>query len=101
MQTWRGEEARQVILITSVQSATDEADDSIMVVDQNKENILKAITRCLEQPLCHMLQEWLNVYSESTERINEIMDLKRMMLDHNEDNETPRVPHDIKTYLSG
>lgn len=101
MQSWCGEEERQVIHIKSVQGATDEADDSIMVVEQNKENILKAITMCLEQPLCHMLQEWLNVYSESAEKINEILDLKRMMLGHNENNETPRVPYDIKKYLSG
>lgn len=90
-----------MILITPVQGATDEADDSIIVVDQNKENILKAITICLEKPLCHILQELLNVYSESTERINEIMDLKRMMLGHKGENETPRLPQDIKKYLFG
>lgn len=101
LETRHGESACHVIFIKSVRDAADEADGSIKVDDQNKEIILNAITSCLEQPLCDKLQEWSTVYAEYTERYNEIIDLKKMMLDHNEATETPTIPYDIDKYLSG
>lgn len=89
------------IFIKSGLDATDKEDDSFIIVDQNKDEILKAITSCLEQPLCHTLQELSDLHSECTEKMNEIIALKKMMLDHNEDTMTPTVPDDIKKYLTG
>lgn len=87
------------IFIKTDLDATDNEDDSIIIVDQNKGDILKAITSCLEQPLCHILQELSDLHSECTEKMNEIMALKKMMLNHIEDTMTPTVPIDIKRYL--
>lgn len=101
LETRPGERACHSILIKPVLDASDKKDDSIIIVNQNKDNILKAITSCLEQPLCCILQELSDFYSECTERSNEIMALKKMMLAHNEHNETPTVPDNIKKYLSG
>lgn len=39
----------------------DKADDSIIIVEKNKEQIKEIITSCLEEPLHLMLQEWLEV----------------------------------------
>lgn len=39
----------------------DKADDSIIIVEKNKEQIKETITACLEEPLHLMLQEWLEV----------------------------------------
>lgn len=39
----------------------DKADDSIIIVAKNKEQIKETITSCLEEPLHLMLQEWLGV----------------------------------------
>lgn len=88
------------IFIKTDLDATDKKDDSIIIVDQNKGEILKAITSCLEQPLCHILQELSDLHSEYTEKMNEIMALKKMMLNHIEDTMTPTVPIDIKRYLT-
>lgn len=101
MQTRHRESSCHLILIKSALDATDIEDDSIITVDQNKDTILKAITSCLEQPLCHILQELSDFYSECTEKTNEIMALKMMMLDHIEDTKTPTVPDDIKKCLTG
>lgn len=89
------------IFIKSGLDATDKEDDSIIIVDQNKDEILKAITSCLEQPLCHILQELSDLHSDCTEKMNQIMALKKMMLDHTEDTMTPTVPDNIKKYLTG
>lgn len=88
------------IFIKTDLDATDKEDDSIIIVDQNKGEILNTITSCLEQPLCHILQELSDLHSESTEKMNEIMALKKMMLNHIEDTMTPTVPDDIKRYLT-
>lgn len=37
----------------------DKTDDSIIIVERNKEQIKEKITSCLEEPLHIMLQEWL------------------------------------------
>lgn len=101
MQIRPRESACHLILIKSALDATDKEDGSFIIVDQNKDNILKAITSCLEQPLCHILQELSDFNSECTEIANAINALKKAMLDHNEDTKTPKVPDDIKKYLSG
>lgn len=87
------------IFIKTDLDATDKEDDSIIIVDQNKGEILKAITSCLEQPLCHILQELSDLHSECTEKMK-IMALKKMILNHIEDTMTPTVPIDIKIYLT-
>lgn len=99
MQTRPRESVCHPIFIKTDLDATDKEDDSIIIVDQNKGDILKAITSCLEQPLCHILQELSDLHSECTEKMNEIMALKKMMLNHIEDTMTPTVPIDIKRYL--
>lgn len=101
MQTRPQESVCHPIFIKSGLDATDKEDDSFIIVDQNKDEILKAITSCLEQPLCHTLQELSDLHSECTEKMNEIIALKKMMLDHTEDIMTPTVPDDIKKYLTG
>lgn len=101
LETLPRESACHLILIKSALDATDKEDDSILIVDHNKDNILKAITSCLEQPLCHILQELSDFHSECTEKTNEIMTLKKIMLDHIEVNKTPTVPYDIKKFQSG
>lgn len=87
------------IFIKTDLDAKDKEDDSIIIVDQNKGEILKAITSCLEQPLCHILQELSDLHSECTEKMK-IMALEKMMLNHIEDTMTPTVPIDIKRYLT-
>lgn len=99
MQTRPRESVCHPIFIKTDLDATDKEDDSIIIVDQNKGEILKAITSCLEQPLCHILQELSDLHSECTEKMK-IMALKKMMLNHIEDTMTPTVPIDIKRYLT-
>lgn len=101
LQTRSAKSACHLIFIKSSLDATDKEDDSIIFVDQNKKNILKAITLCLEKPLYHMLQELSDCHSECTERSSEIMALKKMMLEHNEETGTPTIPDNVKKCLSG
>lgn len=91
------ESAYHGIVIKSVLDATDNKDGSIRVVDQNKENILNAITSYLEKPLSHMLQKWTNIY---TDRVDEIMAFKKTILDHNKDTETSNVADNKEKCLS-
>lgn len=91
------ESAYHGIVIKSVLDATDNKDGSIRVVDQNKENILDAITSYLEKPLSHMLQKWTNIY---TDRVDEIMAFKKTILDHNKDTETSNVADNKEKCLS-
>lgn len=101
LETRPRESACHLILINSALDATDKEDNSIIIVDQNKDKILEAITSCLEQPLCHILQELSDFYSKCTERANEVMALKKTLLDNSENTKTPTVPDDIKKCLSG
>lgn len=104
-----------------IKSATDcdELDteiDSIIIVNQNKENIQEIITTCLEEPLHQMLQRWAeSLKTESSTRlasrlIAEIEDIrKQMMFDNRKDTTVGSiekrigtkciVPEDVKNYL--
>lgn len=42
----------------SVCDETDEITDSLIFVDMNKEDNIRAITSCLEKPFYQMLQNW-------------------------------------------
>lgn len=89
-----------MILVKPVQDVADKADDSIIVVDRNKENILEALTLCLEQPLCKMLQEWLRLYSEDSVILGEVEALLKTRLNQHNATDTPEVPDNIQAYLS-
>lgn len=89
-----------MILVKSALDVADKADDFIIVVDRNKETILEAITSCLEQPLCEMLQEWLHLYSEDSVILGEVEALLKTRLNHNSAIDPPKVPDDLKIYLS-
>lgn len=89
-----------MILVKPVQDVADNADDSIIVVDRNKVNILEALTSCLEQPLCNMLQEWLHLYSEDSVILGEVEALYKTRLNANKAIDPPKVPDDLKIYLS-
>lgn len=88
-----------MILVKPVQDVADNADDSIMVVDRKKENILEALTLCLEQPLCNMLQEWLHLYSEDSVILGEVEALYKTRLKPNNAIDPPKVPDDLKIHL--
>lgn len=95
------EGACNLILIKSHKDETDEVDDFIINVCRNKTNILEAIISCLEQPLCKMLQEWLNLYSEESDIRSDINALCKMRLNHDDETDISEIPEDLKKYLSG
>lgn len=95
------EGASNLIFIKSHKDETDEADDFIINVDRNKKNILEAIISCLEQPLCKMLQEWLNLYSEDSDIRSDINALCKMKLNHDDETDIFGIPDDLRKYLSG
>lgn len=39
-------------------SICDDINDSLIILDENKEDIIRAITSCLEKPVHQMLQDW-------------------------------------------
>lgn len=57
----RQEKASHKIVIKSDNfcDKTDEADNFIISVGQDKDQIEEIITSCIEEPLQHMLQKWL------------------------------------------
>lgn len=54
----RGQGAMDKILIesASICDGIDKITDSLIIVDENKEDIMRAITSCLEKPIHQMLQ---------------------------------------------
>lgn len=100
VETCHKESACHLILVKPVQDVADNADDSIIVVDRNKENVLEALTSCLEQPLCNMLQEWLHLYSEDPVILGEVEALYKTRLNPNNAIDPTKVPDDLKIYLS-
>lgn len=95
---------------------SDKEDDSIIIVNQNKEHIQEIFTYCLEEPLHQMLQQWSeSLKTESSTRlatrlIDEIEDIrKQMVLDNRKDTTVISivtsvgtkciVPEDVKHYL--
>lgn len=101
LQACHGEGTCQLIFIKTVRDDTDKANDLVISVDRNKNNILEAITLCLEQPLCNMLQEWSQLYSEDSDILADIQTLYTLRLNHNDEADTSEVPDNIKRYLSG
>lgn len=94
----------------------EKEDDSIIIVNQNKENIQEIITTCLEEPLHQMLQRWTESLKTETSTslvsilIAEIEDIrKQMVLDNRKDTTGVSiatcvgtkciVPEDVKNYL--
>lgn len=108
------------ILIKSA-SICDEIDgntDSLIIIDENKTDIARAITYCLEKPIHQMLQNWstylkMEGLGKHTPRvIAEIKAIrKQLMLDESKRTTAvsdlsrnkckTRVPGDIKNYLFG
>lgn len=61
LETLQSTSACHKILIISeeaVHNDTNEADDSIIIIGQNKEELLETITSCLIQPIRQMEKEW-------------------------------------------
>lgn len=116
----RGQGAFDKILIKSpsTYNETDEITDSLIIVDENKEDIIRAITSCLEKPIHQMLQNWSTYLKtkglgKHTSRvIAEIKAIrKQLVLDEIKTttvaSDTPsikcksHVPGDIRDYLFG
>lgn len=72
--------------------------DSITIIGQTKEEIMKTITICLEQPFRHKLEQLLKDIPKK--RSGEIKALlKEMRLDNNEETVTENLPDDIRDYF--
>lgn len=99
LQACHKESACHLIFVKPDQDVAEKADDSIIVVDRNKKNILEALTLCLEQPLFNMLQEWLHLYSEDSVILGEVEALYKTRLNSNNAIDPPKVPDDLKIYL--
>lgn len=99
--------ASHSILVTSEPVCeTDKGDDSITIIGQNKEEIMKTITICLEQPfrlkLEQLLKDLPNKDSSrlASKRSGEIKALlKEIRFDNNEETVTENLPDDIQDYL--
>lgn len=100
LETCHKESACHLILVKPVQDVADNTDDSFIVVDRNKVNILEALTSCLEQTLCNMLQEWLHLYSVDSVILGEVEALCKTRLNANNAIDPPKVPDDLKIYPS-
>lgn len=90
-----------LIFINTHEVVKDEADGFVINVDRNKTNILEAVTSCLEQPLCKMLKEWLNLYSKHPDILSDIDAVFKMRLNHDDETDISEIPEDLKKYLSG
>lgn len=100
-----------ILIKSGTLSDTDRADDSVIIVGHNKEQIKDAITTCLEKPLHEMLQEWLEVFKNepsndtTSELIAEIEAIAKQMEFINRKYKNPDlnsqsiVPDDVKEYL--
>lgn len=56
----RGNGTSDTILIKSGSNSDEKGEitDSLIIVPENKEDIIRAITSCLEKPIHQMLQNW-------------------------------------------
>lgn len=105
----RQSSAFQHILVTSEPVCkTDIGDDPVTIIGQTKEEIMKNITSCLEQPVRHMLEQLLKDLPSrdsstgrfSSKRRDEIIALlKEMTFDDNEETVKESLPDDILEYL--
>lgn len=115
-----GQGAFDKILIksSSTYNETVEITGPLIVVDENKEDIIRAITSCLEKPIHQMLQNWSTYLkteglgkhtSRATAEMKAIR--KQLVLDESKRKtpafDIPRfkcksiVPEDIRDYLFG
>lgn len=108
----RHERACHKILIKSgnCYDKTDDADDSIISVGQNKYQIEEIITSCIEEPLQHMLQKWSedlkldHLRGSATDIIAEIEAIRKKLVSNNSINTEvdPSLPNSsTKTVLPG
>lgn len=98
----------KILIKSGTLSDKDQGDDSINIVDQNKEQIKDAITTCLEEPLLQMLQELLedlknepsnkttSVYIAEIEAICKNMKVSSLF---SSPDTKSIVPEDVKDYL--
>lgn len=111
------ENAHHKILIQSVVpfDTTRKADDSIIIVGQNKRQIKGIITSCFEEQLDQMLQDWLEklkqegINKQTSEIIDEIQAIRKQLILDTSNNigvpDAPNVennsiiPDDVKEYL--
>lgn len=95
-----------------------EADDTIIIIGQNKAHIKESITSCLEQPLLNMLQDWLGYLKNTCSSriasglISEIEAIREQMVLDKSRKAAPAsvlpkmctksiVPEEVKNYLFG
>lgn len=116
----RQEKACHKILIKSdiFCDKTDEANDFIISVGQDKDQIEEIITSCIEEPLHHILQKWLEdlkidyLRGNASGIIAEIEAIRKKLLYNNSidtdvdsnvlnTNTETVVPGDVKDYLFG
>lgn len=107
-----------LIKSASICNEIDGNTDSLIIIDENKTDIARAITYCLEKPIHQMLQNWstylkMEGLGKHTPRvIAEIKAIrKQLMLDESKRTTAvsdlsrnkckTRVPGDIKDYLFG
>lgn len=108
----RHERACHKILIKSdnCSDKTDDADDFIISVGQNKDQIEEIITSCIEEPLQHMLQKWSedlkldHLRGSASDVIAEIEAIRKKLVSNNSINTEvdPSLPNSsTKTVLPG
>lgn len=116
----RHEKACHKILIKSDYCCykTDEADDFIISVGQDKDQIEEIITSCIEEPLQHMLQKWSedlkldHLRGSASDVIAEIEAIRKKLVSNKSintevDPSTPNtstktvLPGNVKDYLFG
>lgn len=103
----------------TVCNETDETNDSIIIVGENKQHFLETITTCLEEPFHQMAQKWLEDLTNedcSTKLAQDIIAeiyaiQKHMVFDSHKNTAAASVykrsctqslvPDNVKTYLFG
>lgn len=91
---------------------TERIEDSIFIIREDKEHILRTISICLEEQIHHILQDWLSNLSEEDFGkhlpgiIDEIKDISKEMFDESIHHITGAVnesivPSNVIKYLFG
>lgn len=109
LETLRQSSAFHHILVTSEPVCkTNIGDDSVTIIGQTKEEIMKNITSCLEQPLRHMLEQLLEDPPNKDSSTGRFLSkrsgvikalLKEMTFDDNEETVIENLPDNIQDYL--
>lgn len=116
----RQEKASHKIIIKSDNfcDKTDKADDLIFSIGQDKDQIEEILTSCIEEPLQHMLQKWLedlkldHLRRNALDIIAEIEAIRKKLVSNNSidtevDFNIPStrtetvIPGNVKDYLFG